>query len=305
VILVVVLLGAGLYIGTLMHNVWFGDAWTHAVARCEVPAGTQPAHPQSVLDRQKRVEDCLAPAERRRAGVALSGAAVAGLGGVVVMYASSRIVTWRHRLRRLDARFVRTSARIAELSTQIGLRRPPILMMGSLSSRETSFQLTFAYGAPGRYRVALAPKLAVMPDSDVFRVVVLHELAHIVHRDVALSWLARSTWYVLFPLFVLPPGVWLLQGDLSLLSDYLWRTALLAAAVSLARSAALRTREFDADLRAVQASGDTTTLVRHLKASGPILASTPLPRFRLHLSRSLPAPARLNGGSSPRLESHS
>lgn len=92
-----------------------------------------------------------------------------------------------------------------------------------------------------------------------------HELAHVRHRDVALAWLARSAWYALAPLLILPVAVSLLSSDHSILADLLWRAALLGLTVLLVSAALLRSREHDADLRAAQIAGDTRPLAALLR----------------------------------------
>ncbi|MDR6415598.1 hypothetical protein J2808_002339 [Pseudarthrobacter sulfonivorans] len=87
-------------------------------------------------------------------------------------------------------------------------------------------------------------------DPAVFDAVVRHELAHIEHRDVAYSWMARSTWYVLGPVLLLPVVWSLVERDFSLLGSYLWRALALAAVVELVAAGLLRAREYDADLAA-------------------------------------------------------
>jgi Ca2+/Na+ antiporter len=64
-----------------------------------------------------------------------------------------------------------------------------------------------------------------------------------------LVWLARSVWYVLGPLLVVPIAVVLAMGDYTFLTRYIWRAALLALTVQLVSRALLRVREHEADLR--------------------------------------------------------
>jgi hypothetical protein len=108
----------------------------------------------------------------------------------------------------------------------------------------------FSFGRPGSPAVALPPKiLGLLARPGPADGVVLHEFAHIRHRDVELAWLARSAWYVtLFVLLV--PIVGAIWEGPSLLPYYLWRAALLAVVVEIVTAALLRAREHDADLRA-------------------------------------------------------
>lgn len=75
------------------------------------------------------------------------------------------------------------------------------------------------------------------------------------HHDVAVSWLARSLWYVLGPLLALPVVVALVQREPVLAVDILWRGAVLLGVVVLVVRGLMRAREVDADLRAAEVFG--------------------------------------------------
>ena len=134
------------------------------------------------------------------------------------------------------------------IAEEVGVRRAPTLMLGPVGLRDA-----FTYGTPRHYRVALPPAAAVRwRDARLFDPVMRHELAHLRHHDVPLAWLARSVWWVLAPLLLLPVVVGVAEGDTSLLPGYAWRAVVLAAVVQVVSSALLRSREHDADLRAAQ-----------------------------------------------------
>src|SRR5947209_2981863 len=73
------------------------------------------------------------------------------------------------------------------------------LVVGSAALRDA-----FYYGRPGRYRIALA-------SMRLFALI----WGQIAHRDVTLSWMARSVWYALTPVLALPPIVGVARGELS------------------------------------------------------------------------------------------
>jgi hypothetical protein len=81
-----------------------------------------------------------------------------------------------------------------------------------------------------------------------------HELAHVAAADVPLSSISQSLWYALAPLLLVPVVLELSSGDWRTLGDYAWRAGALALAALLAERAALRSREFDADVRSVARS---------------------------------------------------
>ncbi len=108
----------------------------------------------------------------------------------------------------------------------------------------------FSFGRPGSPAVALPPKIVgLLVRPGPADGIVLHEFAHIRHRDVELAWMARSAWYVALLVLLLPIGGALWQGP-SILPYYLWRAVLLAVVVEIVAAALLRAREHDADLRA-------------------------------------------------------
>jgi hypothetical protein len=113
----------------------------------------------------------------------------------------------------------------------------------------------FCLGRPGRHHVVLPRKLALLGAPELFTALVSHELAHLAHRDVELSWLARSLSYVLAPMLAIPVIVALLQGEVLIGLDILWRAALLLGVVLLVVRDLLRARELDADLRATRTVG--------------------------------------------------
>jgi Zn-dependent protease with chaperone function len=216
---------------------------------------------QAELAREALEARCRGAADLRFAASGLGGAAAVGVGALAVVYLAPVTVRRRRRLREPGSPLREAGVRFAELAAEAGIRRVPLLERGPASQRDA-----FSYGPPGRPRVVLPSAVAVRwRDRELFDPVVRHELAHVRHRDVALAWLARSAWYALAPLLILPVLVSLLSSDHSILADLLWRAALLGMTVLLVSAALLRSREYDADLRAAQIAGDVTPLAALLR----------------------------------------
>lgn len=258
------LLSAGIFVGTWAYNQTQGQHWVRVVASCAVQAeqarvSLPPV--QAELAREALEAKCRRAADLRLAEYALGGAGAVSAGALAVVYLAPVTVRRRRRLRGLGPPLREAGVRFAELAAEAGVRRVPRIERGPASQRDA-----FSYGAPGRPRVVLPPAVAVRwRDRELFDPLVRHELAHVRHRDVALAWLARSAWYALAPLLILPVAVSLLSSDHSILADLLWRAALLGLTVLLVSAALLRSREHDADLRAAQIAGDTRPLAALLR----------------------------------------
>jgi len=250
------MLAAGTFVGNWVHNQVLGQAWVREVVRCEERARQATADFSSVeasLARISLAAECRAATDTRRVAFSAGGAAVAGMASLVVLGLAPRLIERKRRFRSLDARLEPAAQRMTALAAEIGLATPPTIVLGSTTQRDA-----FSYGIPGHYRVVLPPAAAVRwRDTGLFVPLVRHELAHLRHRDVPLAWLARSVWYALAPLLMLPLIVTVFSSDRGLLVDYAWRAALLALTVQLVSSALLRSREYDADLRVAAIDGPT------------------------------------------------
>jgi Zn-dependent protease with chaperone function len=260
------LLSAGIFVGGWVYNQTQGRHWVAVVVSCagQAQQASVPLPPvQAELAREALEARCRGTADVRRAAYGLGGAGAVGAGALAVVYLAPVLVRRRRRLRGLGPPLQEAGGRFAELAAEAGVRRMPRIERGPASQRDA-----FSYGAPGRPRVVVPPAVAVRwPDRELFDPVVRHELAHVRHRDVALAWLARSVWYALAPLLILALVVSLLSGDHSILADLLWRAALLGLTVLLVSAALLRSREYDADLRAAQFTGETGSLTALLRRS--------------------------------------
>lgn len=304
VALLAALLSAGLFAGSWVYNQTQGRDWIKVVVDCAgqaLQSTLREKTPVPPVQAEAAVatlqSTCRGAAERGRAVYALGGAGVAGAGGLIVVYLAPVLVRRRRRLRTLGTPLQPASDRFAALAAEAGLRRAPRVERGPARQRDA-----FSYGPPGRPRVVLPPAAAVRwRDPGLFDPLVLHELAHVRHGDVALAWLARSVGYALAPLLALPVVVALLSGDRSLLGDFLWRAALLALAAALISAALLRSREHDADLRAAQITGDASPVIALLRQVPPqarparlqqLLARHPAPSQRI---LALQQPERVTG----------
>ncbi|MCO1659839.1 M48 family metalloprotease [Pseudonocardia humida] len=248
-VLLVALLAAGLFVGDWLHSEVAGVGWWETYQACAVSQQVPADGP--VATGTAGVDVCRAGSEHTRASFVLGGAAAVGLGGVGVLHLAPVLIRRRRRLVPPVPGLRPAGQRFAELSAAAGLARCPTLLLGPARQRDA-----FSFGAPGRYAVVLPIGLALKwRDPRLFDPVVRHELAHVVHRDVAFAWLARSIWYVLAPALVLPVLAEAASGDLPQVLDYLWRALLLAGTVQLVVAALLRSREHDADLRAARLSG--------------------------------------------------
>lgn len=267
IVFVTALLAAGAFVGGWVHNQVLGDEWVRTAVRCEeIGARSQASGVVERFVQQDAVaQHCRAPIERRRALFLFGGALAAGGAGLLVLFFVPAVLQHRRRLRVLPPALKDVISRMEERARLLGMVRMPTVMLGS-----TRLHDAFSYGTPRHYRIALPPAVAVRwRDEALFDPLIDHELAHIKHRDVELAWLARCIWYALLPLMVLPVVIAVVRRDLSLVGDYLWRAALLAATVQLTSAALLRSREYDADLRACQSSGRpdrVATLVARMKS---------------------------------------
>ncbi|MFI9450014.1 M48 family metalloprotease [Amycolatopsis sp. NPDC052450] len=258
-LLIVVLLLAGVLVGSLLHGQFLGLAWRDAFLACRaatppVTAGDTPA--QSVANSQQFLQ-CLAPAERRKGLISLSGAVLVLLLGLTL----TQLLPWR-LFRRAGP--VRPAPRVwqerAERAVRSMHRRaaPPQVVFGSLALRE-AFTIRFLR----RTRMVLPPGILTAPTEQA-EAIVRHESAHVAAGDVGLVWLTRGVWWALPPVLLLPMVTTEIQAVLSgdpesphtlwapFWAEYAARAALVLTLTALVSTSVLRSREHEADLRAVQ-----------------------------------------------------
>ena len=240
VLVSVALVVSGLFVGTGLYNA-IDDSWTARIVGCVA------ADPLD-LDAQLA---CQAPAERERVVAAVGAALALVVLAAVVVLVMPTVLRRVRRLAPADLRYAPALQEVAGFAAADGVRTPGILI-----GPPATVSAPFCLGRPGNYRIALPRKLALTSKSPLFQALVRHELAHIAQHDVALSWLARSLWYVLAALLALPVVVTAVyDGDPLFALDILWRSAALIVVVLVVIRALLRAREFDADLRAARVVG--------------------------------------------------
>ena len=196
----------------------------------------------------------------------------------------------------------RAYPRYVGLVAAMGLSRAPLLVWNPQEQGSSAF----VYGRPSQMFIVTPPALlgAARRRPAVFDAVVGHELAHVRQRDVNVSSFAVCVWYALIPL-LLAPLLWrVVNHDLSLVPDYLWRVTILAIGVYLVRASLLRARESYADVRATAALNTGTTLVRVLKSQAApkppmwrrLIAWHPTPAARCAVIEDPAALGRLSAG---------
>ena len=283
VILVLALLCNGLFVGTAVHNVVEGDRWVADVAACDARSGGS-----DPLERQRAFEECAASAEQLRTVYSVTGGAVGLLAGLAVAIAAPAVIRRRRGLKPLPPQLDATSQRVRHLAAESGVRRAPDVLRGRLSQRDA-----FSFGLPGAYRIALPPKLALRPtDHAVFDPIVLHELAHVSHHDVALAWVARGVWLAVVPLACVPLVFAIVNGDFSIVFDYAWRAVVLLVVVRLVANEVLRVREHEADVAVGNDADRLPSMLALLSTMASRSSAAPNPGLWKRLGAQHPSPAR-------------
>ncbi|WP_369746208.1 M48 family metalloprotease [Paenarthrobacter sp. AMU7] len=255
------LLAVGLFVGSWMHNVVLGREWVQELGKC------------LALDFAQQ-QQCTAPLEIRRGLWSVAGAGVMAVFAVAVMFVVPLVIRRRRSLQVPAPKHSAVVERFGQLASEAGLRRVPRLYLGPARMGDA-----FSFGRPGSTAVALPPKIVgLLVRPGPADGVVLHEFAHIRHRDVELAWLARSSWYVTLVVLLVPVAGAIGEGP-SLLPYYLWRAVLLAVVVEIVTAALLRSREHDADLRAAQ--GSYGKVSASLGLLGPGTPATWIQRLRM------------------------
>jgi Zn-dependent protease with chaperone function len=282
IVVIMAMVTAGLFAGVWWHNsTGVGDDWQRTVARCEASTGglsrlSGPGAVDGALARNADFQRCTRPAEERRALFSLGGAGVVGLGMIVTTLAMPGIIIRRRKLAAFPERLARVQEQVTALARDGSLHRPPELLLGPSVQRDA-----FSFGVPGRYRIALPPKVAVTAARPTSQAVIRHELAHVGYGDVPLAWLARSAGYVLVPLLGVPAVIDLARGSFGFAVDYGPRATVLGLVGWLTQSAWLRSREHVADLRAARGLGSPAAVIDALGAAAPPSTTGSAPWRRL------------------------
>lgn len=135
------------------------------------------------------------------------------------------------------------------LCGEVGLHRPPLFLWNPLSP-----DLPIAFGGPRRRYVAFGGGFLTSyyyRDRPAFRAILLHELAHIVNRDISKTYIVVSVWIAGFAANVL--GLALLAVDglhASVIIQLFVEVVIYNFIILLSGLAVLRTREYYADVKA-------------------------------------------------------
>jgi Zn-dependent protease with chaperone function len=271
-LLIVSVIGASV----LLYGIQFNQVpalWQAKLAeevRCtQLAAQARPEQTfEASIERQDIASRCQQPMFLRQAGWQLTGCVVlvaVTLG--LYWWLPSRTVR-RNGFRRLkEGEAADLVARVAELSRQAGLRRPPTLVWNPLN-RSTG---GVAFGHWGERYLGLygGTYLRLRRAPELGEAVLLHELAHIRNADLDKAALAVTVWWAFLGVAVLPTVVAILVGGVSnplVTIGFGWRLLTLAGLVVCARAAVLRSRELYADRRAADWAGQGTALTRALES---------------------------------------
>src|SRR5262249_55131632 len=194
-------------------------------------------------------------------------------------------------------------AALARICSEAGLRRPPEFYWNPLGMAPRAL----AYGRAGRYRLALTGAMAMRYSTDPpgFRAVILHELAHIVNRDIDKTWLAVGAWWALVASALVPRVAlqfWIPFRWVDVAASVI-QVAAITSLVFVTRNAMLHARELYADARASVWMSDSHAMAAALcpALDGRSFCSSP---FRRSWSRrSPPSPPASSSGGPPSLHS--
>ena len=199
---------------------------------------------------QQAFRDCLARVNATNREAILLGIIVLLVGGAVAY----GIAVWR--LRRRYRPLVRDDApalvdAVDAMADELGVQPAPGLRWQPLDPRA----MGLAFGPPGNRELALTGGLVPLSirDRPAFRAIVLHELAHLRNGDVDLSYYAIGLWRALLVVAIAPFLLALVRAvidDPNFVLPLAWRFIVLVPVVYVIRSAILRAREHDADVRA-------------------------------------------------------
>jgi Zn-dependent protease with chaperone function len=274
VLLMASIVGASLFIFNFVYFSFQDFDKTFALyQRCDVESGRSEstisatvADSSETAERMRAFQSCISPVERTK-GLWVVGAAAALVGVGAVIYA--QYPRWKIRRRRLRPLSREDSpelvAEIDALASEAGLRAPPAVVWDPFDLSVTAL----AFGTGRRPYLSITGGLASShyTTPDVFRAVVLHELAHLRNRDSGRTYFTLAVWWVFIALAVLPMLPTLADEGGRAIWAIGWRLAALVVLVYLMRNAILRARESYADARAAASPGVNETLDRLIAAS--------------------------------------
>jgi Zn-dependent protease with chaperone function len=275
-LLVAAVLGANLYVWQWIASTSRSpEEHASRTAECLAFSPANATNLQQLNALTDAFSECTSQLYRYQVWWMLGGTAALLLAAVAIMVATPLWMTRRRKLQPLTAEDAPAVVdEVAELAREQGLD-PPRLFWNPLDASAGGL----AFGHPGRYSVAIGGGLVVKQavDAPAFRAVVRHELAHLRNHDVGITYFTLAVWYAFILVAVIPFLVTLLGEDL--LSNVMWRLAVLALLVYLTKNAVLRSREVYADLRASVPDGRDGAL-RRVLAALPRPRTDPLTRVR-------------------------
>ena len=247
--------------------------------------GIAPPQPPAVA-----TAECYLPISRQILHAIAIGAGLLTFFTLGVWWLHPRWLAWRMKLSRLQKdEAPELVAALALICSEAGLRRTPDFYWNPLGMAPRAL----AYGRAGRYRLALTGAMAMRyaTDPPAFRAVILHELAHIVNRDIDKTWLAVGAWWALVASSLVPRVAlqfWIPFSWLDVAASVI-QVAAITSLVFVTRNAMLRARELYADARASVWMSDSHAMAAALSALRPVrglrrlLSPHPDPAYRLRL----------------------
>jgi Zn-dependent protease with chaperone function len=256
-----------------------------AIAMEHLQQGTAIPQPPAVDTAQ-----CYRPLNRRILPAMAIGAGLLASFTLGIWWLHPHWLAWRMKLSRLQKdEAPELVAALTRICSVAGLRRTPDFYWNPLGMAPRAL----AYGRAGRYRLALTGAMAMRyaTDPSAFRAVILHELAHIVNRDIDKTWLAVGAWWALVASALVP------RVALQFWIPFRWvdvaasaiQVAAITSLVFVTRNAMLRARELYADARASVWMSDSYAMAAALSALRPVrglrrlLSPHPDPAHRLRL----------------------
>jgi Zn-dependent protease with chaperone function len=233
---------------------------------------------------------CYRPLNRRILPAMAIGAGLLASFTLGIWWLHPRWLAWRMKLSRLEKdEAPELVAALARICSVAGLRRTPDFYWNPLGMAPRAL----AYGRAGRYRLALTGAMAMRyaTDPSAFRAVILHELAHIVNRDIDKTWLAVGAWWALVASALVPRVAlqfWIPFRWVDVAASVI-QVAAITSLVFVTRNAMLRARELYADARASVWMSDSHAMAAALSALRPVrglrrlLSPHPDPAHRLRL----------------------
>jgi Zn-dependent protease with chaperone function len=262
ILLLAAVLSGGAYVGISFHDWLLASSYTHEALACAQRAASSGL---AASAQSEYLASCLRPQEVLSGAFALGAAVLFVVLLVAVLLAAQAMIGRRRPGREMAQYFGDSREYLAELRRAGGVSPDTVVLVGPAGQGDA-----FTYGALGHYRVQVPRGLAAQWRARVlFEPVLLHEFAHIRHRDVTWGWFARAAWYAVTPVLLASIALPALQGDWSYFWSYAWRAVLLAVLAQLLIRGYLRARETDADLRAALILRDTASITAAISGSTP------------------------------------